>query len=197
MPAAPLSPAFRFAFPAMWIAWGAYWWIASRGAKTTQRSEGAASRLLHIVPLFVAMALLGARRTPWPLLDARLWPWTPWLFWLAALVTAAGLGFAAWARVHLGRNWSGTVTVKQEHELVTTGPYALVRHPIYTGLLLALVGTAMARDEWRGALAVAIAWLALWRKLRIEERWMGEVFGEQYAAYRRRVPALIPFLRVA
>jgi protein-S-isoprenylcysteine O-methyltransferase Ste14 len=68
--------------------------------------------------------------------------------------------------VHLGRNWSGTVTIKQDHELIASGPYALVRHPIYTGLLLALVGSAMARGELRGAIAVLVAWAALWRKLR-------------------------------
>ena len=73
-----------------------------------------------------------------------------------------------------------------------TGPYALVRHPIYTGLLLAFIGTAFARGEWRGVLAVVIAWAALWRKLRLEERWMREQFGERYIEYSRRVPALVP-----
>jgi protein-S-isoprenylcysteine O-methyltransferase Ste14 len=96
--------------------------------------------------------------------------------------------------VHIGTNWSGTVTIKQGHELVTTGPYALVRHPIYTGLLLALAGSALARGEWRGALAVLIALLALWRKLRLEEHWMREQFGEAYRAYSRRVAALVPFI---
>ncbi len=130
---------------------------------------------------------------PGPVLNERLFPWAPWEFWTAALVTAAGLGFAVWARLHLGRNWSGTVTLKQSHELITTSPYSLVRHPIYTGLLIAFLGSAMARGEWRGVLAVAIAWVALWRKLRLEERWMRDLFGEQYAAYQQRVPALIPF----
>jgi protein-S-isoprenylcysteine O-methyltransferase Ste14 len=69
-----------------------------------------------------------------------------------------------------------------------------VRHPIYTGLLLALIGSAMARDEWRGVLAVALAFLALWRKLRLEERWLTEIFGDEYRRYRREVRALIPFV---
>ena len=77
---------------------------------------------------------------------------------------------------------------------MNSGPYAIVRHPIYTGLLLALVGSALARGEWRGVLAVVIAFLALWRKLRLEERWMQEQFGPAYEAYRKRVAALIPFL---
>ena len=121
-----------------------------------------------------------------------MFPWAPWSFWAATLIIAIGLLFAVWARIHLGRNWSGSVTIKQEHELITSGPYAIVRHPIYTGLLLALIGTAMARAEWRGLLAVLIATAALWRKFRVEERWMTEQFGQQYKAYGARVPALVP-----
>jgi len=101
--------------------------------------------------------------------------------------------FTVWARVHLGGNWSGIVTIKHDHELIANGPYAIVRHPIYTGLLVAFIGSAMARGEWRGVLAVLVAWLALWRKLRVEENWLAERFGQQYEAYRRRVPALVPF----
>lgn len=180
-------------FPALWLAWVLYWWLAAQGSKITQRKEPAGSRLLHVLPLMFAAYLLWADRIPVAFLNNRLFTWTAWQFWVAALVTAAGLGFTAWARIHLGRNWSGTVTIKQDHELITTGPYALVRHPIYTGLLLAFIGTAFARGEWRGLLAVAIASAALWRKLRVEERWMSGQFGERYEEYKRRVPALVPF----
>ena len=117
----------------------------------------------------------------------------PVAVWVAALVTATGLAFTAWARVHLGRNWSGTVTIKQDHELILTGPYALVRHPIYTGLLFAFIGTGFARGDWRGVVAIVLAWAALSWKLRIEERWMSKQFGERYQDYKRRVPALVPF----
>jgi len=139
--------------------------------------------------------LLWVDKAPGRFLNVRLLPWAPWEFWVAAAVTTAGFGFAVWARLHIGRNWSGTVTLKENHELITTGPYAIVRHPIYTGLLLAVVGSALARGEWRGVVAVLVTWLALWRKFRLEEAWMLELFGEQYAAYRRRVPALVPFSR--
>jgi protein-S-isoprenylcysteine O-methyltransferase Ste14 len=84
------------------------------------------------------------------------------------------------------------VTIKEGHELITGGPYAVVRHPIYTGLLVALTGTAMAIGELRALLAVAIASFAFWRKLLLEEQWMREQFGEQYQAYCRRVSALLP-----
>ena len=146
-----------------------------------------------MLPLTLAAGLLWSERVPGPFLDERLFPWAPWEFWVAASVTTAGMLFTVWARVHLGRNWSGIVTIKHDHELITDGPYAMVRHPIYTGLLVAFIGSAMARGEWRGVLAVLIAWWALWRKLRLEERWMAERFGRQYEAYCRRVPALVPF----
>ena len=184
---------YRFLFPAMWLSWTLYWWVASRGAKTTERQEPLGSRLLHVLPLLFAVVLLWVERVPGHFLNEKVFGWAAWEFWVAALVTAAGLGFTGWARVHLGRNWSGTVTIKQDHELIDSGPFALVRHPIYSGLLLAFIGSAIARSEWRGVLAVFIAWAALWRKLRIEERWMVERFGKQYLAYQQRVPALVPF----
>ena len=184
---------YRYLFPVMWLSWVAYWFWASRNAKPTERREPLGSRLLHVVPLMLAVGLLWGDRAPMAILNQRFLPWSPGQFWVAALVTAAGMLFSVWARIHIGRNWSGVVTIKEGHELIDTGPYALVRHPIYTGLLVAIFGSAMARGEWRGVLAVLIAWAALWRKLRVEERWMTERFGEQYEAYRRRVPALIPF----
>ena len=184
---------YRFVFPALWLAWVVYWFLASRTAKPTERREPLGSRLLHVLPLLVTVWLLWAEKMPAPFLNESLYPWAPWEFWVAALITALGLLFTVWARVHLGRNWSGTVTIKREHELIASGPYTIVRHPIYTGLLVAFIGSALARGEWRGVFAVFIAWAALWRKLRLEERWMVERFGEQYTAYSRRVPALMPF----
>jgi protein-S-isoprenylcysteine O-methyltransferase Ste14 len=184
---------YRFLFPSMWLSWVVYWIWASRHAKPSVRRESIGSRLLHVLPLFLAVGLLWSKRIPVALLNERLFPWAPWEFWIAAFITAAGLLFTVWARVYLGRNWSGVVTIKQDHELIDTGPYALLRHPIYTGLLVAFIGSAVALGEWRGLLAVLIAWAALWRKQRLEERWMTERFGEQYVAYCQRVPALVPF----
>ena len=184
---------YRYLFASMWISWVAYWFWASRNAKPTERREPLGSRLLHVVPLVLAVALLWGERGPIAILNRRLFPWAPWEFWVAALLTAAGIIFTVWARVHLGRNWSGVVTIKEGHELIEIGPYALVRHPIYTGLLVAIFGSALAQGEWRGMLAVLISFAALWRKLHTEERWMTKRFGDEYVAYRQRVPALIPF----
>ena len=188
---------YRYLFPAMWLIWAAYWWIAAIGAKPTERREALGSRLLHMLPLLLAAWLLWAKTVPGPLLNERLFPWAPWEFWCGALITAIGLLFAIWARVEIGRNWSGTVTIKRDHELIFSGPYALVRHPIYTGLILAFIGSAIARGQWRGVFAVVVIWASLWRKFRVEERWMIERFGKQYAAYRRRVPAIVPFTKGA
>ncbi|WP_256330421.1 isoprenylcysteine carboxylmethyltransferase family protein [Variovorax sp. YR216] len=178
----------------MWLAWGAYWWAMSRDVKATARQEPVRSRLLHIVPLVVAVALLWHPTAPWPLFGTRILPRAPWVFWTGAALTLAGLLFSVSARLYLGRNWSGIVTLKLDHELITTGPYSLVRHPIYSGLLLAFIGSAIARGDLGGVVAVALVVWALWRKLRMEERWMREQFGEAYMAYSRRVAALVPFL---
>ena len=184
----------RWLFPALWAAWASYWWLSSHDVKETTRREPFVSRALHLGPMFLAAAILGSPRLAVPGLETRFMPWAPWLFWLGAAVTCGGLAFAVWARRTIGRNWSATVTLKQDHELVTTGPYALVRHPIYTGLLFGFLGSAIALGQWRGLLAVAIFYLAALRKYRLEERWMRERFGVAYDAYRARVKALVPFL---
>ena len=176
----------------LWLAWLAYWWISSRGTKANRRRESFASRVSHGLPLIVAGALMVRR--PVAFLAARLLPANLPVFVAGTAVVAIGLLFCVWARVHLGTNWSASVTVKQGHELVRTGPYRLVRHPIYTGLLLAMLGTAIARGHVQGFVAVAIAGAAFLQKLRIEERWMQETFGDAYARYRAEVPALIPFV---
>jgi protein-S-isoprenylcysteine O-methyltransferase Ste14 len=176
----------------LWTAWLAYWWISSRRSKANRRRESFTSRASHGLPLIVAAVLIVHR--PLAFLAARVLPANLPVFVAGTAVVAIGLLFCVWARVHLGTNWSALVTVKQGHELVRSGPYRLVRHPIYTGLLLALLGTAVARGDVQGFVAVAIAAAAFWHKLRIEERWMQETFGDAYARYRAEVPPLVPFV---
>lgn len=180
----------------LWLSWGVYWWVASRDVKATMRSESLPSRLLHLAPLALAALLLAIPTHLMPTLDPGFWP-TPsiWPFWVGAGITAAGLMFAVWARLHLGRNWSAMVTLKENHELVTSGPYGIVRHPIYTGLFAAFAGSAVTRGDWQGVLAMVIAFGALWRKLRLEERGMREQFGSGYVLYSQRVAALVPFIK--
>jgi protein-S-isoprenylcysteine O-methyltransferase Ste14 len=199
MPFDPSMPArtrifLELLIPALWIAWMLYWWIAARGAMATRRRESALSRISYVVPLLIAVWLLAARRVPIAILNEPVLPKSIGLFAAGASLTVIGLAFTVWARVHLAGNWSATVTIKENHTLVRDGPYRYVRHPIYTGLLLAFVGSALARDEWRALLAVAIAFYSFWRKLRLEERWLTEVFGDAYRLYREEVRALIPFV---
>jgi protein-S-isoprenylcysteine O-methyltransferase Ste14 len=180
-------------FPVVWIVFFVYWQIKAGNAKTTQRLEPAASRILRVFIFLIAIVLLSTTRIPLRWLYLELWPTGLWPFWLGAAVTIAGLLFAVWARVHLGRNWSRSVTIKQDHELINTGPYAVVRHPIYTGILAGLLGTAIAISEVRGLMAFTLFFLAFWLKYRMEEEWMRSQFGETYAAYAHRTAALVPF----
>jgi protein-S-isoprenylcysteine O-methyltransferase Ste14 len=177
----------------LWLAWLAYWFTAARDVKPTRRRESRASRLLTTA-LTIPAAALFALRGPWfHWLGARFLPDTAISYRIGLLMVVSGLAFAVWARVHLGRNWSGTVTVKEDHELIRSGPYGIVRHPIYTGLLLAILGTAFVFGEVRGLLAFALLTTALSLKLRREERFMQESFPDTYPSYRAQVPALIPF----
>jgi protein-S-isoprenylcysteine O-methyltransferase Ste14 len=187
---------YNFVFAAMWFGWLACWGLFSLNVKTTTRRESPLSRLSYVVPLVIAGILLAVPALDIPLLGGRFLPASAArvLGAIGIVITLSGLLFTVWARVHLGRNWSGTVTIKEGHELITSGPYRFVRHPIYTGLLLAFTGQAIAVGQWRGVLAVALAMFSFWRKLRIEERWMREHFGSAYDAYSQRVSALIPFI---
>jgi protein-S-isoprenylcysteine O-methyltransferase Ste14 len=187
---------YQILFPSMWLAWLVYWWVLSRSAKVTKRQESIASRLSYTVPIALGFALLWSRTSPIPELGERFLPPDDWHIWVGfgAALTLGGLLLTVWARIHLGRNWSGVITIKEGHELISSGPYSVVRHPIYTGLLLAAFGQAVAEGQWFGLVGVAIIFLAFWRKLRIEERWMRRQFGSAYEAYSQRVSALIPFI---
>lgn len=189
-----MSTIAEFLFPAMWAAYLAYWQVMSRDVKATEREEPGLERLVRLVAMLGAVVLLAYPRITIPPLGWRFLPVGDFWFWAGAAVTAGGLLFSVWARRHLGKNWSQAVSMKKDHELITSGPYALVRHPIYTGLLAALVGSAMARGEWRGLLAVALVAMVLWRKLRLEEEWMRARFGDAYETYAHRVRRLAPYV---
>jgi protein-S-isoprenylcysteine O-methyltransferase Ste14 len=191
-----MSIPFGYLFGAAWVLWLVYWGVSAANVKQATRVESALSRFgKYALPLMVAVWLMIAGRTfAGTLLGERFVPALEWVAWLGFILTLAGLAFACWARVVLGRNWSGVVQLKQDHELIVRGPYSIVRHPIYTGLLLAFLGSALAIGEWCALLATAIVAVSFWRKLRLEERWMRELFGEQYLNYMHRVKALVPWV---
>jgi len=178
----------------VWICVGLVWLAASASLKSIAREEPLRSRLFHTVAILPAFLLLFDSHLNAGVLNRRFVPDTPVIWWVGFALTVAGAAISIWARLLLGANWSATVTVKQDHELMRTGPYAMVRHPIYSGFLLAMLGTAIAFGEIRGLIALVLAFIA-WRvKSLIEERFMLDQFGEQYAQYKREVKALIPFI---
>jgi protein-S-isoprenylcysteine O-methyltransferase Ste14 len=179
-------------FAILWLAWLVYWIIAARNTKPLRRQESIGSRLTHGVPLAIGAFLLVPAGIFGGRLDGRFLPQSQAIYWAGVIMTAAGIAFMIWARRHLAGNWSGRVGLKQDHELICTGPYGLVRHPIYSGLLLALLGTVIAFGQWRGAVAFVFIAVALRRKSRLEERYLAESFSQDYACYRAQVPALIP-----
>jgi protein-S-isoprenylcysteine O-methyltransferase Ste14 len=185
---------YRWLFPVLWLAFIAVWIAMARGGKAVAERESVYSRLSHYLPLAIAIYLLAAPHVAIAVLNDRFVALTLWPVRLGAALTIAGVAFAIWARIRIAGNWSSDVTLKRDHELIVDGPYAFVRHPIYTGILVALIGTALALGEWRGVLAVVLACAAYWRKLRIEEAVMRRQFGEAYSQYAERVAALVPFL---
>lgn len=187
------TPLLLVLHPAIWLAWILYWKISAVGVKPAARQETRRQRLSHFVPIWAAVLLFWFPNR-FPHLGRQVFPPSEATYLLGTLVLIAGLVFSVWARVVLGRNWSAEVTVKQDHELIETGPYRWVRHPIYTGMLAGLLGSAIAQDRWTSFIAVALVFAGFWFKLRREEAWMRETFGERYAAYSERTARLIPFV---
>src|SRR5438105_15812401 len=145
---------------ALWLLFGLYWLAAALKRKKTKQRETWLQRFVYMLPLALAFYLLNEPQLPCDWLRKRLVPASPAASWMGVLLTAAGIAVAFWARWHLGTNWSGVVTLKEGHELIRTGPYRSIRHPIYTGILLALLGTVLATGEVRGLLSVAVACLS-------------------------------------
>ena len=177
-----------------WVAAVLVWLAGSLMTKTTVRSQTAGSRLLEIAPLLVGVVLLRADRTLFRMLSVRFVPATAGWQEIGAAVTVAGVALAIWSRFYLGRNWSASVTVKRGHELIRSGPYSVVRHPIYSGFLLAILGTAIYQGEVKGLLALVLASVTWKIKSLHEEAFMVTEFGDQYAQYKRDVKSLVPWV---
>ncbi len=176
---------------ACWIVFAITWAIAALFVKRTVERSWGWGRLLMIA---VGTLAYWTVRNPNVLGARRLWTPASFTEWLAAAVVVLGLGVTLWARLALGRNWSGSVTFKQDHELIERGPYHYVRHPIYTGLLLMALGSAML-NAWASAFAFCgILLIGFLFKLRAEEQLLTRHFPEAYPRYRQRVRALIPFV---
>ena len=180
-----------WASAAVWAVFSIYWEIAAKNAAQDKDSESSASRGLHVFMTNAALLLLFV---PVPGLTRRYLPVPAVFVPIGLSILGCALLLAVWARRHLGRNWSGRITIKVDHELVKSGPYPFVRHPIYTALLAMYAGTALVSGEWHALLGFVLAAVAYWRKIHMEEANLAVAFGPAWGDYRRSTWSLLPGL---
>ncbi|HEX2808619.1 MAG TPA: isoprenylcysteine carboxylmethyltransferase family protein [Kineosporiaceae bacterium] len=179
--------AIAFVFAIGWGAFWIYWLVAAFSVKRGRILWGRELRIRAlIIVIVIALTRLGVFRSH----DFQT---DPWRAGLGLVLFAVGLGFAIWARLHIGRNWGGPMTQKDDPELVTSGPYHLVRHPIYSGILVAGAGTALALG-WTWLIAVLLAGVYFVYSATVEERYMNELFPDAYPEYKRSTKMLVPFV---
>jgi protein-S-isoprenylcysteine O-methyltransferase Ste14 len=182
-------------FAIIWIGWIVSWLGAAFWSNRTEKLALTWNTLVYRVVIVAGAVLM----TPWAtrrFAATLLWNVGYAGAYALAAMTLAGLLFAWWARIHIGRLWSGSITRKEGHYVVDTGPYALVRHPIYTGLIAALLATALAQATGSTLAGAALLSFGFWLKARAEERFLtAELGADAYVAYRRRVPMLVPSFR--
>ena len=179
-------------------AWAEYFWMALLGVwvvmwfgiKRVKQRETSLERAQHLIPLLFGFWLLFGRN--WNGLNTRLVPDTPAAWWLGLVLTALGVAISIRARVSLGTNWSGVVTLKNNHELIRKGLYRWIRHPIYTGILLAMIGTALIKGHLRGWLGFLVVWAAFYFKARREEGFLRHEFGGGFEEHARHTGMFLP-----
>ena len=177
---------------ASWMLFAFYWLIAALGVKRTVKRQDPAERMLYVVFMAAGFFLLYQENPNWGPLNRRFVPGVLWIAWLGSALCAAGVLFAIWARRTIGKDWSAEVQIKEGHELIRSGPYARIRHPIYTGILLATIGTALAIGEYRGLLAVGMFLTGFIRKARKEESFLAAEFGAAFEEHRRQTGFFLP-----
>jgi protein-S-isoprenylcysteine O-methyltransferase Ste14 len=176
----------------IWFVWCIVWLLMAAWSKPSKRREFPWQRLEHVIPLLFGFFLIYNRRANWSFLGQRLVSQNDAVTILGLLLTAGGLILAVWARIALGANWSGTVTIKSGHNLIRRGPYKWIRHPIYTGILISFVGTVMLQGEVRAFLGFVLVLLALYRKAKREERFLSEEFGQGFAEHAKHTGMFLP-----
>lgn len=177
-----------------WVAFAAYWAVSALRVKRTKSREKSLDRLITLVVVIAAYNFLFSQWVRIGPLQRRFLPADPWIAYAGIALSSLGAGISIWARYSIGEYWSARVTLKEGHQLIRSGPYAYVRHPIYTGMLIASIGTALVAGEWRGVLAVVLLLAAHSRKAMREESMLTREFGEAYRAYRQSTGFLFPRL---
>jgi protein-S-isoprenylcysteine O-methyltransferase Ste14 len=184
----------EYIFIGIWVLFYAYWLIsAMRDRSPFKRRQSRQSFLVYLIVLVVVWMLFTGSVAPGLLLE-RIVPDTLLSAIAGLLVTGAGLGFAIRARVHLGKFWSGSPAIRMDHKIIRSGPYRYVRNPIYSGILLGVTGTAIALGTFWAFCTIVLLLVAFILKIRVEEKFLLDEFGEEYARYRREVRSLIPFV---
>ena len=185
-----LTPAMRVSV-ALWLVFSVYWSIASKDKASTRSGESFLSRQLHVIAVNAALLLL---ILPIPGLTQRFLPDVVALSAAGLVIQAASIALAVWARRYLGSNWSGEVRIANGHELVRSGPYGFVRHPIYTAVVGMYIGTGLVSGQVHALVALALMMLAYWRKIGLEERALADAFPADHERYRDDTWAWIPGL---
>ena len=173
----------------LWLAWLVSWWAAAFWSDRAVKGPGGAPQIAYNVLTITGGILLFAVNSADQVLRLPLAA-----RWATLGLAAGGFLFAWWARITLGRFWARNVSRKADHRVIDNGPYALVRHPIYTGIILATIATALLKATlvaWAGVVVMTVGWYV---KARLEERFLHVELGDAYDAYQARVPMLIPFI---
>lgn len=177
-----------------WTAFGVYWLVAARSQKAAKTSEAPLYRAFRLLLLVITFTLLFARWAAVGLLGLRILPPTRGLLYGGFTFALAGMAIAVWARISLGQYWSDKIVLKFDHQLIRSGPYVRMRHPIYSGVLLGVVGSALVIDEWRGAVAFLILLTNYVVKAKREDEILSGAFGEEFAEHKRRAGFMLPRL---
>ena len=179
----------------VWAAYFTYWILSAwKDRSPLKRRPGVKPTgiMLLMLPVEMGSVLLV---TFFPdIITGRFLPAAAPCIIAGTVITLIGLAFAIWARLHLGKSWTGLPAIRQNHEMVRTGPYSAVRNPIYTGILVALAGTAIATGYTAALLLLIVAGIVFIGKIRTEERLLEDEFGEDYLRYKREVKALVPYV---
>jgi protein-S-isoprenylcysteine O-methyltransferase Ste14 len=176
----------------LWILFCLYWLVSALNRKKTKRRESLGQRMRYVLPLLIAFYLLYHSQFAYGWLGTRFVPDTLFVAWLGVAIMVCGVAVACWARFHLGANWSGVVTLKEGHELIRTGPYRTIRHPIYTGILLAFLGNVVTLGQVRGLIGLLIIWLSFYVKARREESFLAQEFGSNFNEHTQRTGMFLP-----
>lgn len=182
----------QYLFEIPWIAFALYWAVGAFKTRATVRREPFLARYGVMLIEVIGFTLLFSHDADIGVLSRHILTRTATTTMLGLALTWAGIGLAIWARYHLGQYWSGRITLKEGHELIRTGPYSRLRHPIYTGLVLAALGSALVIDRWRCAIGVGVILVGFVIKAKREEALLSGQFGDAFEEHRRHTGFLLP-----